>query len=93
MIVKLLGIIDILAAILFWIFGFFGLIPKTWIMLFAFYLLIKGAVFLISADVASILDIIVAMIMFLATSFPLPKAVYFIVVIFLLQKGFFSVIS
>lgn len=91
--VKIMGIVDLLAAVLFWIFAFFGIIPKSGIMLIAFYLLIKGAVFLISADVASILDIVCSLLIFIALSFSLPKILVFIVVLFLLQKGFFSLVS
>jgi hypothetical protein len=93
MIIKILGLLDILSAFSFWLFAFFGFPPKSLIMLFAFYLLVKGVIFLISADIASILDIISAGIIFLSFSFALPKFLVILVTLFLIQKGIFSLIS
>ena len=93
MIVKILGVLDILTAIFFWIFAFFGIGPKTLVMILAFYLLIKGVIFLISADIASIIDIISAALIFLSLNFPLPKIIIILVALFLLQKGVFSLIN
>ena len=74
MIIKILGILDIISALIFWLLLFFNL-PKILLLLIAFYLLIKGSIFLISADIASILDILCAGIIFLALSFTMPKAI------------------
>lgn len=93
MILKILGIIDILTAIFFWTFGILGIVPKSIILIFAFYLLIKGVVFLISADIASILDIVCASIIFISLNFVIPTFLVIIVAIFLLQKGIFSLLS
>ena len=93
MIIKFLGILDICAAIFFWIFSFFNFIPEKLILIIGFYLLIKGAVFLISADIASVLDIICAGFIFLSLSFTLPKFVPILITLFLLQKGIFSLLS
>lgn len=93
MILKILGILDILAAVSVWLFGFFHILPQTFLLIIALYLLVKGVVFLISMDIASILDIICAGIIFLALSFNMPKAVILIVTLFLLQKGVLSLIS
>ena len=92
MIVKILGALDILSAILFWLFGMFHIVPSVIITLIAFYLLIKGLFFLISLDFASILDIIVAIIMFISIGFVMPNIIIFLVALFLLQKGIFSII-
>jgi len=90
MLVKILGIFDIISAILFWIFGFFDTIPKTVILFVAFYLLIKGAIFMLFRDVISVGDIICSGMIFLSLIIMLPKAVIFLVAIFLLQKGIVS---
>jgi len=91
--VKLLGIFDISAAILFWLFAFFAIIPEKFLLLAAFYLLVKGVIFLVSRDIASIFDIISSAIIFLALNFTIPKAIVIIVSLFLLQKGIFSLLS
>jgi hypothetical protein len=93
MIVKILGILDLLAAIFFWVFGLFGIIPQSIIFAFAFYLLIKGTIFLITAErFASILDIACGVIMFLAISFSMPEIVTILVALYLVQKGIFSLL-
>lgn len=94
MIIKVLGIVDILAAVFFWIFVVFHISSLSFLVtFFAFYLLIKGIAFLISADIASILDVICSIIMFLAVSSVIPTVLVFLVTIFLLQKGIFSLLS
>lgn len=93
MIVKFLGVLDIVAAIVFWLFGVLNIGSKNLIMVFAFYLLAKGIFFLISADIASILDVACAIIMFIAINAGMPKLVVIIVTLFLLQKGLFSLAS
>lgn len=93
MIIKILGLLDIITAFSFWLFAFFGIFPRSLIIFFAFYLLIKGVIFLMSADIASILDIISAGIIFLSLSFAMPKFIVIITVLFLIQKGLFSLAS
>jgi hypothetical protein len=92
MIVKLLGIIDIIAAIFFWIFGFFGIIPSTIIIILAILILAKGIIFVALEHFASVLDVISAIIIFISLNFLLPKVVIILVVLFLLQKGIFSLL-
>ena len=92
-IVVLLGLADIISAILFWLFAFFHFIPSSWILLIAFYLLVKGAIFLISKDFASILDIVSAIIMFISLNFVFPSMVSVLVSLYLIQKGIFSIIT
>lgn len=92
MMVKILGILDILAAIIFWLFGMFYIIPSTIILIIAFYLLVKGILFLISLDIASILDIIASIFIFVSLNFVLPKVIVIIIVLYLIQKGIFSLL-
>lgn len=96
-IIKLLGIMDIFIAIVFWIFGIFRLQDNTlmmsFIMLLGFVILVKGVAFVISADIASILDIVCGLIIIGSTAVIMPKVVVIIVALFLLQKGIFSMLS
>lgn len=89
--VKILGIIDILAAILFWLFAFFGILPGLTLTL-AIFLLLKGVIFMISLSVASIGDVVCSLIIFMAFVFTLPKIIIIVVSIYLLQKGAFSLL-
>ncbi|MFH1711515.1 MAG: hypothetical protein ABH840_04345, partial [Nanoarchaeota archaeon] len=83
----------ILAALSFWVFGIFGIIPPAIIIIFALYLLAKGLIFIISADIASILDILISLIMFLSLSIHIPQVIVIIITLILLQKGAFSLFS
>jgi hypothetical protein len=93
MILKILGFLDILSALSFWLFYFFKLVPEKFILLIIFYLLAKGVFFLISKDIASILDVISAFIIFLALSFTLPAFLVILISLFLLQKGILSLLA
>lgn len=92
MIVKLLGLLDILIAVCFWLFGFFNILPGNFMMILAFILLAKGLFFLISMDIASMIDIAVSVLIFISLNFHLPKIVVALIVIYLLQKGIFSML-
>jgi len=87
MIVKILGILDILAAILFWLSAIFHIIPSSLILLFAFILLAKGIFFLISEHFASVIDVFIALIMFASLSFHIPQVIVIVLSLILLQKG------
>jgi len=93
MLVKILGIIDILAGILFWIFFFFHIIPQNVILLFAIFLLAKGAIFLASSDIASIIDIACAGIILVSLNLALPGFIIILISLFLLQKGVLSLLA
>lgn len=93
MIVKILGVLDIISALLFWIFGFFHVLPETLIVSIAVYLIVKGIIFIISLDLASILDVISGLLIYLSLSFNLPAVVIIIITLFLLQKGLFSLVA
>lgn len=91
--IQILGILDILSAGLFFTSSYSGIIPSLWMTIVGFYLLVKGAAFLIARDIASIIDVISAGIIFLSLAFTIPKAIVIIVSLFLLQKGVFSLLS
>ena len=93
MIIKVLGILDIISAVLFWIFASFNIIPTTIITIVAFYLLIKGVMFVMSKDIISILDILIAGVIFLSLTYTIPLVIVVIISLFLLQKGVLSLLS
>lgn len=96
-VIKILGVLDIIIALFFWIFGIFRLqnnvFMSGFIMILGFYLLVKGVAFIISADIASIFDIISGLIIIAATSIIMPKLIVIIVALYLLQKGIFSMLG
>ena len=93
MLVKLLGILDIFTAIVFWIFIVFDILPRNFIMALGIILLVKGLIFVLGFSVASILDVVCAIIIIIASSINIPHAVGVITALFLIQKGLFSLAS
>jgi hypothetical protein len=94
MILKFLGGLDILIAILFWIFGIFHIsLLSPLILILGFFLLIKGIAFATTLNAVSIIDIIASLIIIGSTSYSMPIIVVIIVSLFLLQKGIFSMLS
>ena len=97
MIVKILGMTDIIAAVSFFINNNFdksGWFPNSIVIIFGIFLLVKGVIFLSSMDIASILDIICAAIIFVSVIFfPIHALVVFFVDIYLILKGFISIIA
>jgi len=90
MIIKILGILDIFIAVVFWLFGIFHIIPSNFILLLGMILLVKGLIFAINLNIISILDIITAILIITATSVNMPLFVIGLITLFLLQKGAFS---
>jgi hypothetical protein len=89
--IKILGTIDLITAILFWVFAVFNLVGLTQIITFlGIFLLVKGIVFATTADIASALDIISALIIITASSFNVHILFVIVVAIYLAQKGLFS---
>lgn len=91
MIIKILGILDIIAAVLFYFSATFEIIPSTLALLAAFYIIAKATAFIVtSKDPASFIDIIAGLIIFSSLNFTLPTIVIVLTTIYLLQKGVFS---
>ena len=90
MIIKILGVLDIFVAIVFWLFGMFGIISSDFVLLLGLILLVKGLIFSIKVNVTSILDIISSILIITATSIDLPVMAISLISLFLLQKGIFS---
>jgi len=93
MLVKLLGILDIFIAVVFWIFGVFHVIPGKFLMILGIILLAKGIIFIMGFSVASIIDIVCALVIIIAGSITVPHVVIVLVSLFLVQKGIFSLLS
>lgn len=93
MIIKILGILDIITAGLFWIFAIFSISSlSSFVLLSGLFLLAKGIVFITNFSFASILDIISSIIIIIGSSFALPIIFVIIVSLFLFQKGIFSLL-
>jgi len=92
MIIKTLGILDVVIGILFFISGIFNLIPATIIFIAGLFLLIKGIVFISDFNLPSILDIISGAIVILSTLITMPTLIIYLVTIYLIQKGMFSLL-
>ena len=93
MIVKILGAFDVTIGILFVFSYLFHIIPHSWLIVFAIYLAVKGVIFLLSADIASLFDIVVAIVIYASTFFNIPVLLGAIVSLFLIQKGIVSMVS
>jgi len=93
MIVKILGILDIISGLLFWLNGFFSIIPDSVMIIIVLYLVIKGVIFILSKDIASILDIVSGIIIYFSLAYTLPAFVIIIVTFFLLEKGIVSLLA
>jgi hypothetical protein len=91
MLVKILGILDIFIAVCFWMFGMFRMeFLSGFILVLGLILLAKGIIFITGISIASVIDIIVALMIIWASSVYMPVALIFIISLFLLQKGIFS---
>jgi hypothetical protein len=94
MIIKLLGILDIFIGICFWIFGIFNLhFMSEFVFVLGIILLVKGVIFMTQLSIASILDIVSAIIIISTVTAGLPKIIVIIITLFLFQKGIISIIS
>ena len=91
MIVKILGVFDLISAAIFWLYFFFH-IGSSIIIFPAIYLIIKGALFLISLDIPSVIDIIVGILILISLNFSLPIFIGVLIILYLLQKGVLSLL-
>lgn len=90
-ILKTLGIVDIVIAIAFWIFGVFRFpFLSGLILIGGLILLAKGFIFITGLSFSSFADIVCGLIIIAASSGYANIVVVIIISIFLLQKGIFS---
>jgi hypothetical protein len=93
MIVKILGILDIIVSLLFWVYAIFNVqILAGIIFILGFILLVKGIIFITGFSIPSFLDIGSALIIIASSTIELPAVLVIIVSLFLLQKGVMSVV-
>ena len=92
MIVKILGMFDILLAILLLLSSFSGLIPGNLLLILGIILLAKGLFFVISDHIASVIDIVCAVLIMVSIQTEFPFFIRFLIVIYLLQKGIISLL-
>ena len=86
MIVKILGILDVFIAVCFWLFGVLHIFPERFILTLGIILLIKGLVFIVGFSVASFFDIVIGLIVIIASSVTIPHVVIVIAVLILIQN-------
>jgi len=93
MIHKILGSLDLVAAMVFYLAESFNLFATKTILIIGIYILVKGILFVITMDLASILDIFSGIIIILSTFITLHSLIIFLVAFFLIQKGLFSLLN
>ena len=92
MIVKILGVIDIIGALFFAMFFYFNIFSSV-ALLFAFVFLVKGIFFIsISAltSIASWVDLVFAIVIFIALEHPVPRVIAGLLIVFEIAKGVLS---
>jgi len=96
MILKLLGILDILIAFILIINrytpNYIPKFPQIILIGAGLYLLVKGLIFLLGADILSSLDIVCGIVTIIFAFILLPQIIIGLVVLYLLQKGALSLI-
>ena len=90
MFIKLLGILDLLAALVLLLSP---ILPSTIVMTLAVYLLVKGGIFLLAGDKVSLADVAVAAYMMLAAMDWTNAVITTVASLFLIQKGIFSILN
>jgi hypothetical protein len=93
MIIKIFGVLDLISALIFGLSYYFHFIPKTMMFFVSGYLIIKGAIFLFSKDIASFIDVGCGVTILLSIFFSISHLIFIIALIFLIQKGLFSLLS
>lgn len=96
MIVKLLGILDLIAILFLLLkeyFNFKDWFPMILLTIAGIYLLVKGIIFILTLDFASAIDIISGIIIIFAAHFDIPQMIVLVVIVVLGQKAVFSLIS
>lgn len=88
--VKLLGVMDILASLLLVLIAF-NIKLSLFVMIFAVYLLVKTLFFFHSF--VSAFDFVAGTLLVLSLFFVLPKILLWIAALLLAQKGFFSLFA
>ena len=86
---KILGIIDILGALAM-LFALFGINVFYIYFLFCAILLLVKSLFLITGDVLSVIDMVSSLVLFLSIFFSLPGFILWLLFFLLVSKGIIS---
>ena len=89
MLVKILGGIDLAAALAFFMLIFGMNVFHQYLVFCAGLLFIKGT-FILMGDILSAIDLIAALLLFLSIPFALPTSILWVPAFFLLAKGVVS---
>ena len=89
MLVKILGVIDLLSAIAFLMMTFGIKVPFAFIIFCALLLLLKG-MFVIGGDVLSLIDLLSSFILFISIFFSVFTFLIWVCALLLFAKGFIS---
>lgn len=93
MVVKVLGALDIFVGVVFILSEILNLVSGSFVVFLALFLLLKGIFFIVSdTDIISFLDVICGIIILLSAIVVMPSLIVYLVSIFLVQKGIFSLI-
>jgi len=93
MLLKLLGVIDILSAIVFWLFYNLNVLPLVLVLILGVFLMLKGIYFsTLSKSVSSALDILVGLVVVSFSTIGLPVILVLLLSLYLLQKGVVSLL-
>ena len=92
MFVKILGVLDVFIAVCLWFFAVLGLVPSKFIFILGIILVVKGLIFILGLSIISFLDIVVGLIIIIASFINMPQFVMILLVLFLIQKGIFSLL-
>lgn len=84
-----MGFLDLLTGFVMLLFNF-GLVSGRFMVSFMAYLIIKGLMF--KGDIASFIDILIALYIVLMFIYPI-TIITIIIMLYLFQKGMFSLIS
>lgn len=93
MILKFLGILDIISGIIFLLSGIIGNFQQNIVLFFGVLILIKGLIFISDLNINSIIDSIIGIMMVLSSHVGWGLFIIIIASLFLIQKGVFSVIE
>jgi hypothetical protein len=91
--IGIFGYIDLVLGTLLIMWGLWGIIPLVLLFFLAILLLLKALPFVFGGDIASLLDILSAVVIFSLTVINVPLFILVAVSIYLIQKGVLSFFS
>lgn len=90
MMIRILGAVDLISAILFFLSRATDILSEKIVWLIGAYLIIKGVLFVFSKDIASALDILCGIVILLSLAISIHSVIILMVYIYLIQKAVFS---